>query len=120
MEDSKLSRIAARLTSSQDINSRKIVGIKVSDSDYEHEILSADGGELGEATIAFRSVSRTGDIYEGHEDGTFTKNGELVTEPDVRDSYATMALDAVISEVFEDDDCYAHNYSYVDNQAFRL
>jgi|WetSurMetagenome_2_1015567.scaffolds.fasta_scaffold02344_24 hypothetical protein len=99
---------------------RKIVGVKVSDTDYEHEILTADGGKLGEAMIAFRSVSHAGDVYEGHKDGTFTKNGELVTELDVRDSYATMALDAVVGEVFEDDDCYAHNYSYVDNQAFRL
>lgn len=101
---------------------RKIVGIKVSDPVYDHEILSANGGDIHQAIIIFRSFHReTGTLYEGRENNTLWANGVNITdEDDARAAYRTMALDAVVGEVFEDDDCYAHNYSYVDNQAFRL
>lgn len=97
------------------METKKITGIKVSDSTYEHEILSATGGDIHHATITFRSKNhKTGIIYEARNDGSFGMIGinEVSFCADARDAYRTMALDAVISHVFGDLDCYCHTYTF--------
>ena len=100
----------------------------------EYEILSADGGEKQNATITYRIIEHgstdissgtivfvPGEItWEGHADGTLTRNGEPVTEnaEDVACVYQDRALCAVLSRVFGDEFTgYAHNYEFQEGNA---
>lgn len=102
------------------METKKITGIKVSDQDYEHEILSCDGGDIHHATITFRSKTHeTGIIYEARKDGSFVMIGlnEVILDNDTRDSLRTIALDTVLSHVFGDLDCYCHTYTFANDCA---
>lgn len=114
------------------INSKNIVGVKVcslekqthvvgstfseTPVDCEYEIFSATGGDLQDATIIYQFVEHSNGettVWKGEADGTFTKNGELVTENTESVSYTTKerVLCRILSYVLDDFTGYAHNYT---------
>lgn len=103
----------------------------------EYEIFSATGGEEQDATITYKIIEHGSTdissgtivlvpgkiIWEGHADGTLTRNGKPVTEN--AECMAGITKDRVLckvlSSVFEDEFTgYAHNYKYENGNAVYL